>query len=156
MMATQTARCESVPFYLSSIYLQTPSKSMAPSPLSSHRRLLGLVGTWQMGTIGKRTPRSQLLALSDFTACKLVLKKIVRIPYFCSYLALQLGWTGHHNYVTESQLLFSILIQKHFPTPSRHFSGCHTRRDLFILKQESTINNFNNSRLPKKKNKLRS
>ena len=74
-MATQTARCESLPFYLSSIYLQTPSKSMAPSPLSSHRRLLGLVGTWQMGTIGKRTLHSQLLALSDFTACKLVLKK---------------------------------------------------------------------------------
>ena len=70
-MVTQTARCESIPFYLSTIYLQTPSKSMAPSHLSSHRRLLGLVGTWQMGTIGKRTPRSQLLALSDFTACKI-------------------------------------------------------------------------------------
>ena len=32
-MATQTARCVSLPFYLSLIYLQTPSKSMAPSPL---------------------------------------------------------------------------------------------------------------------------
>ena len=77
--------------YLSSIYLQISSKSIAPSPLSSHRRLLGLVGTWQMGTIGKRTLHSQLLALSDFTACKIVLKQIVRIPYFCSYLAITIG-----------------------------------------------------------------
>ena len=80
---------------------------------------MGLVGTWQMGTIGKRTLHSLLPALSDFTACKLVLKKIVRIPYFCSYLALQLGWTGwHHNYVTAAQLLFCILIKNTSPLPA--------------------------------------
>ena len=57
--------------------------------------------------------------LADFTACKLVLKKIVRIPYFCSYLALQLGWTGwHHNYVTAAQLLFCILIKNTSPLPA--------------------------------------